>query len=167
MTPARVLSDLEPQAASGPLSLNKTSSRKSRMRVMYDVGEYQDKYGINRVDRTLDNLSSRPLSPSSSSLTLNTTPFAARHDPFDQWDANPRFPSPDALEREILCIFLLARHPPLTALRPTSQCSNFTCCGLTIPDLLAHFEDSHVFFLSKQASVTDAYPSSVFASLER
>lgn len=49
----------------------------------------------------------------------------------------------------------------------TQQCSNFTCCGLTIPDmhdLLAHFEDSHLFVLSKQASATDPHPSSVLAS---
>ncbi|EIM79490.1 uncharacterized protein STEHIDRAFT_163677 [Stereum hirsutum FP-91666 SS1] len=77
---------------------------------MYDGAEYEDTYGMGRMDWTLDK--------------------SLEHDPFDQWDANPRSRPPDALECGI--------------------CSNFTCCGLTIPDmhdLLAHFEDSHVLVL--------------------
>lgn len=83
---------------------------------MYDAGEYEDKYGLGRMDWTLDENLEYVTLPFFIPSTLNNTPVVHSLASSDQWDANRRSPSPHALEREIVRIVLsLALHSPLTA----------------------------------------------------
>lgn len=115
------------------------------------------------------NLSSTPLSPVLHPLYTKQYTDRLQSRPLRPVGREPTFSLSRCSRTRNSTHLPLPRSSPhwLTALHITSQWSNFTCCGLAIPDmhdLLAHFEDSHVFVLSKQDSSSDAQPSSVLAS---